>query len=149
MICQVDNRLLDEPMTNNISELDILFHGHASVSRLSDESFNGGGRIVGGSTVSSPDKWPFFVQLNGGACAGALIGKHFVLTSAQCCEITELKYVLFGRVAQANTALSGIWGREIHPNYNKETKHDNLCLIHYSAEIEYGMIMIFKKYFNQ
>ena len=71
-----------------------------------------------------------------------LIGKSFVLTSAQCCNLGQLKYVHFGKDKMKNTRLSGVYdsgnAKRVHPGYDDETLNNDLCIIHYSADVQYG-----------
>ena len=142
-VCQVDNRLLDQPPKQEPSEFDALFFGRAAASRMLEhtEPFGGNGRIIGGAKVDDTSKWPFFVLIDGQQCAGAIIGQHFVLTSAQCCT-KQRKFIHFGKHSgMTNTALSGVWKQISHPNYNPKTMNENLCIIHFSAIIEYGPLI--------
>jgi hypothetical protein len=73
-------------------------------------------------------------------CGGVLIGQGFVLTAAQCCKGATLQMLHFGLHFTENTYLSGIYqdGTRIHPNFDEKTLNNDICLIHFSASVEYG-----------
>jgi hypothetical protein len=90
--------------------------------------------------VDSADKWPFFLLINGRTCSAILIGQHFALTTAQCCEATSVRYVHFGKDGMLNTFLSGIYtdGVTVHPNFDSSTFENDYCVIHFVTEVVYG-----------
>ena len=80
------------------------------------------------------------VTINRVMCGGVLIGQGFVLTAAQCCKAGNLQMVHFGKHIKQNTFLSGIYedGTRIHPDFDENTLNNDICLVHFSASVEYG-----------
>lgn len=80
------------------------------------------------------------VGVNRRMCGGVLIGQGFVITAAQCCKGATIQMLHFGLHLDENTFLSGIYkdGTRIHPGFDEKTLNNDICLIHFSASVEYG-----------
>merc|ERR1712142_1009882 len=60
------------------------YNSYSSFNSLSLEDLEG--RIVGGTVVEPPHKYPFqvYIYLGGYACGGSIIDTHHVLTACHC-----------------------------------------------------------------
>jgi len=83
-------------------------------------------RIVGGSNVADPTRYPFFVSWGRGECGGSLIHSDIVLTAGHCFDVQSSNVVINAYQIENNKPLSTTTGaqkriiveRSIHPGYH-------------------------------
>ncbi|XP_018412946.1 PREDICTED: transmembrane protease serine 2 [Nanorana parkeri] len=100
-------------------------------------------RIVGGTMAQSGD-WPWQVSLQisrSHVCGGSIITPEWILTAAHCVE-GKYAYPSQWSVYAGSTARSGgsVYYVEriiAHPNYNTETKHNDIALMKLKTSITF------------
>jgi secreted trypsin-like serine protease len=95
-------------------------------------------RIVGGTEVTSTDKYPFFVFL--GHCGGSLIHGDIVLTAAHCSHPAASKSVQVGALVRKSTDDGSVYApivEEIaHPNFKDGNNEYDFSLLKLGAWID-------------
>ena len=94
-------------------------------------------RILAGQQADKfSNKW--LVHLEGIGCSGAIIGANWVLTSAECCDGADMKSLFTAandwdyKVYYDTETIHIPDQKIIHPGYNRQTKNNNICLLHYT-----------------
>nr|XP_039250611.1 cubilin-like [Styela clava] len=108
--------------------------------------------LVDGQPIKTViEKWPWqasiwrFYSRDGSWrhwCTGALIGKQWVLTVAQCYDeqLSSGTLVSFGKtnLLEANNGLIAAGTVLCHSGYNKATRENDICLIKLAKEVTYS-----------